>query len=221
MWRTFDVGAVVDALPFEAATAAGAGGMARQVARASLAATPDHLKRVGANELVVTTTATLLATGETPDRLVARMDAAHVAGVAVRLDPTEPLPGALVEAADQLAFPVITFPGEAALADVTAAVLDALLDAQRRRLERVLDIHQRFTRIVLAGGGLPQIASTLHELLGCPVAVLDADGRPTVVVPSDAAVAFDRADEVVRQAIRAGDEEYGEIVAGIEPGAID
>ena len=89
-------------------------------------------------------------------------------------------------AADRLSMPIITFPEGEALADVTAAVLDALLEAQGRRLQRVLDIHQRFTRIVLAGGGATEIASTLHTLLGCPVAMVDANGRPTLVVPSDA-----------------------------------
>ena len=65
MWRTFDVGAVVESLPFsDALVAAGAGGLGRQVSRARLATTPEHLRRVGANELVVTTPQTLLATGE-------------------------------------------------------------------------------------------------------------------------------------------------------------
>jgi hypothetical protein len=56
MWRSFDVGAVVEALPVsDASVAAGAGGMARPVRRARLAATPDDLRRVAANELIVTT----------------------------------------------------------------------------------------------------------------------------------------------------------------------
>src|SRR5690348_17164339 len=131
MWRTFDVGAVVDALAFtDASVAAGTKGMSRQVARASVADSADQLRRVGANELVVTTTATLLATGEDVDHLLARLDAAPVAGIAVRLDHATPLPRDLVDVADDLSFPVITFPEGAALADVTAAVLDALLDAQ-------------------------------------------------------------------------------------------
>ncbi len=90
MWRSFDVGAVVESLPFsDALVAAGAGGMARRVRRARLAATPEHLRRVGANELVVTTAETLLATGEDWEDLLARLDAAHVAGIAVRLDPSD------------------------------------------------------------------------------------------------------------------------------------
>lgn len=72
-----------------------------------------------------------------------------------------------------------------------AVRLDALLDAYDQRLEHILDIHQRFTPIVRTGGGAPEIAATLHLLLECPIAVLDPDGRPTVVVPPDAGAGTD------------------------------
>jgi purine catabolism regulator len=223
MWRTFDVGAVVESLPFsDALVAAGAGGMARHVSRARLAATPDHLRRVGANELIVTTAETLLSTGQQWEYLLARLDAAQVAAVAVRLDPSEQLPAEMLASADRLSLPVITFPEGAALADVTTAVLDALLEAQGQRLQRVFDIHQRFTRIVLAGGGATEIAATLHELLGCPVAIVDASGRPNLVVPSDAGGDLDVATTSgVRQPILAGDHQYGEILALTDAEALD
>ncbi len=215
MWRSFDVGAVLESLPLGgSALVAGADGLSRRVKRARLAATPEHLGEVGPNELVVTTTSTLVSTGEDGERLVARLDAAQVAGLAVRLDRSDQLPTELLAASDRLALPVITFPEDAALADVTAAVLDALLLAQGQRLERVLDIHQRFSRIALAGGGSAEVAATLHDILGCPIAVVDADGRATVVVPPDAAGDLElAADAAVRHPIRAGDHGYGEIVA--------
>jgi purine catabolism regulator len=223
MWRSFDIGAVVESLPGRGALiAAGAGGMERRVRRARLATTPDHLRRVDVSELVVTDAAALVAAGEEWGELVARLDAAQVAGLAVRLDPWDRLPAELLAAADRLALPVITFPEGAALADVTATVLDALLDAQGQRLQRVLDIHQLFTRIALAGGGAAEVASTLHDLLGCPVAVLAPDGGTTVVVPSDANDRLDgSASTGVRQPIRAGDHEYGEVVAFTDGRALD
>jgi purine catabolism regulator len=223
MWRSFDVGAVIERLPVhDAVVVAGASGMTRRVGRARLAATPDDVRRVGAGELVVTTAATLLATGESGEQLVARLDAAQVAGLTVRLDASNRLPSEIRATADRLSLPVVTFPEKAALADVTSAVLDALLEAQRQRLERVFDIHQRFTRTVLAGGGAPEIAETLHELLGCPIAVVDVDGRLTVVVPADADAG--QALETrsgFRHPIRAGDQEYGEIAALTDDDTLD
>jgi purine catabolism regulator len=109
---------------------------------------------------------------------------------------------------------VLTFPEGAEVADVTAAVLDALLKAQGRRLEHVLEIHQQFTKIALAGGGVPEIASTLYDILACPVAVLDGDGATIVIVPSDTDDPLAMGTSAAfRQPIRAGAHEYGEIVA--------
>jgi purine catabolism regulator len=218
MWRTLDVGAVVESLPVvDAVVAAGVGGMAREITRARPAATAEQLRHVAAGELVVTTAATLLSTGEQPEHLIARLDAAHIAGLAVRLDLDEQLPSDVLAMADQVALPVITFPEAAALSDVTAAVLDALLDAQRQRLQHVLDIHQRFARIDVAGGGAPEVAATLHDLLERTVAVVDSDGRPIVIVPSDAAIDLDpNSTSTVRQPIVAGDQTYGAVVA--DPG---
>ncbi len=222
MWQTFDVGTVVESLPGDARVVAGADGMARTVSGVKLAPTPDHLLRVGANDLVVTTTDTIADNDEEWEHLVGRLDSARVAAVAVRLSASDPLPAGLIDAADRLGVPFITFPAATGLADVTSAVLDALLQAQRGRLERVLDIHQRFTPIVLAGGGAKEIASTLNSLLGCAVAVLDSDGRPTVVVPPDAADNIDlMIAPATRQAIVAGDHYYGEIVALTGGGDLD
>jgi purine catabolism regulator len=212
MWRTFDVGAVIESLPFRgAALAAGEEGLSRVVRTARLAATPEHLDLAGPNELVVMTEETLAASDEEWAAL-ARLDAAQVAGLAVRLGAAGRLPDPLLRTADRLSLPILTFPEDAALADITAAILDALLDAQRQRLDRFLHIHQRFARIMLAGGGVAEIAGTLHELLGCPVMVVDAEGRPSVVVPSDADAAFD-AEHAIRQPVGVGEDGYGAILA--------
>jgi purine catabolism regulator len=216
MWQGFDVGAVVEFLPgADAEVVAGTGGMRRKVTRARLAATANELRRrTGSGDLVVTSTATLLDSADDPAHVIAGLDAAQVAGVAVRLERAdETLPDDLLAAADRVALPVITFPETTTVADATAAVLDALLEAQRQRLDHVLDIHQRFTRIVLAGGGAPEIAATLHDVVGRPVAVVDTDGRATVVVPSDADLDLDAGSATtVRQRIGAGEIDYGAIV---------
>ena len=147
---------------------------------------------------------------------------AHVAGLAVRLGPWDAIPAELRAAADQLALPVITFPRDAEVGDVTAAVLDALLDTQSRRLGRVLEIRQLFTKIALAGGGAADIASALHDLLDCPVGVFDSDGAKIVIVPPDTGHRRDvDAATGVRQSIRAGAHDYGEIVAFTEGAAFD
>jgi purine catabolism regulator len=223
MWRAFDVGTVVESLRVpDAVVAAGAAGLTRTVARARPVTTADQLRHVTPGDLVVTTSSVALAATEPSERLLAELDAAQVAGMAVRLDPGEELPADVLALADQMAIPVITFSAGTDLADVTTTVLDALLEAQRQRLQHVLDIHQRFARITVAGGGPQELATALHELIDRPVAVVDTDGRPTLTVPSDAVI--DLAPDstgTVRQPIRAGDHEYGAVVAGVGDGGLD
>ncbi|HEY8524478.1 MAG TPA: PucR family transcriptional regulator ligand-binding domain-containing protein [Acidimicrobiales bacterium] len=218
MWRSFDVRAVLKALAgAEAEVVAGQDGLDRPVARSRIAASPAHLRRIDAGDLVVTTNSALGEAGEPWEQLVARLDAARVAAVALSRDDGEALPTGFLAPADRLGLPIITFPAGIALADVTASVHDALLDAQRQRIERMLDVHHRFTRIVVAGGGTVEVAAAVHDLLGCTVAVVDLDGDPLVVVPENAP----DADRVragpgpgrVSHPIRAGDHAYGAIVA--------
>ena len=158
MWRTFDVGAVVGSLPFRGAVlAAGHDGSSRVVHRARLAATPEQLRRVGPHELVVVTNETLVAAGEGGGALVARLDAAQVAGLAVRLGSSGRLPDELLRTADRLSLPILTFPeipeivmalidrptsppwgaGEPSAAVVPSAISNAVFDATGVRLRSV------------------------------------------------------------------------------------
>jgi DNA-binding PucR family transcriptional regulator len=57
----------------------------------------------------------------------------------------------------------------------TTAALDAL-SAAHAGIEQAAGAHDRFTALVLAGGGVADIAAALGEVLGCWVVVLDDDG---------------------------------------------
>lgn len=220
MWRSFDVGAVVDSLIADAMVVAGRDGTLRQVDRARVIATPTEVGRAAAGDLLVTTVDLLESAGASWEQLLSQLDAARVAGLAFRLDASEPVPGELLAVADQLSLPVIAFPRATGLADVANAVLDALLQAQRERLERFVDIHQRFVPIVLAGGGAAEIAEALHSLLKCPIAVVDADGRELVKIPSATGGDF-ASESAARQPVDAGEHHYGEIIALPRDGHLD
>jgi purine catabolism regulator len=220
MWQTFDVGAVVQAIPTaDASVVAGADGLDRQVRRARLASTAADLRRLDPNDFLVTSVAALLEASDDVAHLMARFDAAQIAGLALRLEPENPIPADLLTAADRVSLPVIAFARSSELGEVTATLLDALLDAQRQRLDHVLDIHQRFNRIMLAGGGAADVAATLHTLIGCTVAVVDSEGRQLVVAPSDRTIDLSARD-LVRQPVRAGEHDYGSIVVDARAGDV-
>ncbi len=91
-------------------------------------------------------------------------------------------------------------------------------DAAEDQLARLLDVQRRFTRVVLDGGREREVASTLADILQCPVGILDQEGALLAAAPEDedtAPLVLDELDDdtSATEVIRAGDREYGTIVA--------
>jgi PucR family transcriptional regulator, purine catabolism regulatory protein len=220
MWRSFDVGAVIESLTDEVEVVAGRQGMDREVYRAQLIEDPAAFERVGSGELLVTRVDTLQASGQSWTALLGHLATAGIAGIAMWRDPAAPPPDELLEAADPLGLPILAFHHSSGLAEVTNAVVDGLLVAQSRQLERFLDIHQRFTPIVVSGGGASEIATTLHALLGCEIVVVDSEGRRVVAAPADVADRFEDRPTTV-EPVLAGEHRYGQIIALAEADELD
>jgi type II secretory pathway pseudopilin PulG len=72
----------------------------------------------------------------------------------------------------------------------TAAAL-AALETALAGIRQAAEAHDRFSEVVLSGGGVHDVAAALGGLLGCWVAVLDDDGQPIAahgrVPPTDLA----------------------------------
>jgi DNA-binding PucR family transcriptional regulator len=68
-----------------------------------------------------------------------------------------------------------------AVADLENA--HTLLRAHSRSVERAADAHDRFTDLVLQGGGVDDVAASVADVLGAPVLVLDEEGRLVAASP--------------------------------------
>jgi PucR family transcriptional regulator, purine catabolism regulatory protein len=182
-------------------------GLARPVRAVNVMEVPDIVEWVQADELLLTTAYPLRGDPAALDALVPRLAERGLAGIAVKPVRYIPaIPTAMIEAADRLDFPVIELPADAAFNEIIQAVLTVILDAQAARLERSAAIHDRFTRIVLSGGGLRQIAEALAEFVDRQVWIVDPGG----VVLWQTAEQDDRSD-VIAQPIQVGGERYGTI----------
>jgi purine catabolism regulator len=213
---------------------AGRDGLDRVVRSVNVMEVPDILDWVKPDELLLTTAYPLREDLTALTELVPDLIAHGLAGMAIK--PTRyigAIPDAMVAEADRLAFPLIELPPPASFNEIIGAVLGVILDAQAVRLQRAAEIHDRFTRIVLSGGGLRQIAEALADSIAMPVAIVDGQGGvlahsasvddevlaalPTMPVEAAAAgglvnVAIgDR--EGLAQAILAGADRHGTIVA--------
>ena len=158
----------------QARVVAGAGGLERIVRSVNVMEVPDILDWVKADELLLTTAYPLREDLAALGELVPRLADKGLAGIAIK--PTryiEAIPREMIDAAERLDFPLIELPPPASFNEIIGAVLAVILDVQSARLERAAEIHDRFTKIVLSGGGLRQIAEALAEAIALPVAIVD------------------------------------------------
>jgi purine catabolism regulator len=197
----------------------GALGLDRPVRSVNVMEVPDIVEWVKPDELLLTTAYPLRDDPAALAALIPRLAARGLAGIALK--PTRYItatPAAMIEAADNLGFPLIELPADASFNEIINAVLSEILASQTVRLQRSAAIHDRFTSIVLSGGGLRQIAEALGELIGRSVAIVDAGGAVLWKTAPD----LDPSEEAVVQSIRVGPERYGAILvrggaAGLGP----
>src|SRR5207249_4555873 len=112
-------------------------------------------------------------------RLVARIADSGGAGLVVRPLPyLRRIPPEMVSEADRLKVPLFTIPSDVQFVDLMTPLLERIINAEHWRLKRSMDIHRRFTELVLDGKGIHEICRTLSELLGSAVSVEDTSFHP-------------------------------------------
>ena len=157
---------------------AGAPGLHRVVQRLNVMTVPDILPWVKENEFLLATGYPLPSTATELAALVSALDARGLAALGVKLGSyLEALPREMLQRADQLAFPIIDIPQHVGFDDILSQALTDIVNRQSAVLERAEEIHRVFMRIVLEGGGLPEITEKLSQLIEGAVVVLDDDGQ--------------------------------------------
>ena len=161
----------------QARLVAGHTGLDRVIRSVNIMEVPDILDWVKPDELLLTTAYPLREDPAALEELVPHLVAQGLAGMAIK--PTRyigSIPAAMIEDADRLGFPLIELPPPASFNEIIGAVLGVILDVQSVRLQRAAEIHDRFTKIVLGGGGLRPIAEALADSIAMPVAIVDGQG---------------------------------------------
>ncbi len=158
---------------------AGDAGLERRVRHINVMEVPDILPWVQPEELLLTTAYPLRDDRAALAKLVPELAGKGLAGIAIKPDRyLEGIPAAMLAAADACAFPVIELPPDSSFNEIISSVLSVILNEQSLRLQRAAQIHDRFTQIVLSGGGLREIALALEELIGRPALIVDQHGAP-------------------------------------------
>ncbi|MBA2552619.1 MAG: PucR family transcriptional regulator ligand-binding domain-containing protein [Geodermatophilaceae bacterium] len=157
---------------------AGRGGLDRIVERLNVMEVPDVLPWVKPHELLLTTGYPLRDTPAALTGLVGALDDRGLAALGIKLGRyIDELPEAMLAEADRRDFPVILLPDDVGFDDILNQVLTDILNRQSAALARYDEVHRALVQIVLAGGGLDEVAEETASLLGAAVLVVGVDGR--------------------------------------------
>jgi purine catabolism regulator len=152
---------------------AGADGLDRPIEWVRAMETPEVQPRAG--DLIFTTGFPIKDDPEGQIRLIAKIADSEGAGLVVRPYPyMRKLPAEMLSEADRLKVPLFTVAQDVQMVDLMAPLLERIINAEHWRLKRSMEIHRRFTELVLDGKGVKEICATLAELLESAVTIEDA-----------------------------------------------
>src|SRR6266850_5680684 len=152
---------------------AGGEGLDRPIDWVRSMETPEIQPRAG--DLMFTTGFPIKDDREAQIRLVGRIADSGGAGLVVRPHPfLKKLPPEMVREADRLNIPLFTVGPDIQFIDLMTPLLERIINAEHWRLKRSIEIHRRFTELVLDGKGVKEICATLAELLESAVVIEDA-----------------------------------------------
>ncbi len=145
---------------------AGASGLDRVVRFVNMMEVPDVLQWTKADELLLTTGYPLRSTPEKLDDFVTALNERGLAGLAVKLGRyLDELPRDMIETADRLGFPVVQLADGVGFDEIMNQVLSEVLGRQAAMLARSEQAHSVLLKLVLKGGGLPEVVAALPAQL--------------------------------------------------------
>lgn len=158
---------------------AGADSLDRPIRWAHAGEVPDIASLLRGGELLLTTGMGIGARASDQRRFIAQLAERELAGLVVELGHTfvDALPDALVRAAEQHGLPLIELHATVRFVAVTEAIHTEIVSHDYELLRRAERLHQRFTTLMLQGGGIPDVMTLLAETLRNPAFLESDDGR--------------------------------------------
>jgi purine catabolism regulator len=159
----------------EAELIAGRNGLDRVIEWVRIMETPETARRLRPNELLLTTGFPIKDDRAAQVNLVETVIRSGGSGLVLKLGRyLADLPEQMAEEADRVSLPLFTIRQDVPWAELMEPLLERIINAEHWRLKRSLEIHSRFTELVLDGKGVNEICRTLAELLESAVSVEDA-----------------------------------------------
>jgi purine catabolism regulator len=159
---------------------AGADGLGRTARRVQwMEVLDDYADYLDEGDLLLTTAYNLRDDPALQRELARRLVECGVAAMVVKCGYyLEQVPHAVRRQADRHGLPVFELPREVAFVEISQSIYERLVSRSYARLRRSADIHRELVRLAAEGARLPRIVRRAAALLGNPVLVEDARGRP-------------------------------------------
>jgi purine catabolism regulator len=156
---------------------AGRSGLDREVQWVHVVDHSDPEDSLSAGELLLTSGIALSQDQSLQGDIFHIMQRQNSAALVIALGRYMPaVPPAMLRASDACGIPIIGLPWEVNFGDITRAVLAPLLHSHVQSLERSEELGRKLLDLVLHGGGIAELCERIAGTLGCPVAVVSADG---------------------------------------------
>ncbi|MDN5344075.1 MAG: PucR family transcriptional regulator, purine catabolism regulatory protein [Clostridia bacterium] len=164
----------------------GGEGLQRVITNVNVMEVPDILPWIKSGDFLLTTGYAIKDDIDAQKGLIPQLARQGAAGLAIKSQRyIETIPLYMIEAANNLNFPLLEMPAEINFSELISSVLSQLVNRQALFLEHSVAVHQQFTDLILKGGQLDQIATALAELINAYVCLEDHSNYRRVIYPRD------------------------------------
>ncbi|MFZ5943063.1 MAG: PucR family transcriptional regulator [Bacillota bacterium] len=169
---------VSDALKLEALkgckVVGGSKGLDRMISSVNQMDAPDFVNWTKENQFIVTTGYFIRNDINEQKQIILDLNEKKCAGLGIKVKRFfRTIPQHMIELADQEGLPLIEIPFEDNIAEIMNEMMKEILVCQTRKIERSHQIHDRFTKLALKGGGLNEIAELLSSFVNNSISISD------------------------------------------------
>lgn len=157
---------------------AGEDGLERIITSVNVMEVPDILPWVKEGQLLLTTGFSIKDDLAAQKQLVPELAKRGLAALGFKPKRyLDRIPEIMIQEANAYSFPLIELPQEASHPQLLQGVYSELVSRQASLLKKTVEVHEVIMGVLLAGGGLADVAGTLERLVDNPASIYDVEGE--------------------------------------------
>ena len=151
---------------------AGAGGAERPIRWVYTVSAPDAAEWLHGGELVLTTVYNMPDEPDEQRDFLRQLAAKGIVAVVITIGMlVDEIPNYLRAIGDELELPLVELPYQTRFVDIAKVINERIAEESLDTISRALSIQQRLSRLVLEGGGFPELANMLADQVGHSISI--------------------------------------------------